>query len=345
MKNKIYIVSWNGLSDAGGVERVTQYLVNAWSEQYKVIIIDYKKMEEFKIIRKILKKHFIIDAVVSSLYVQAIKRKEPESKIVIQGFNCPFVCADVAIAHGTMRGYKIALENDLKWHFNQLFEKIGMSKSKRVIAVSDSVKKELLKLYKISSDKIDVIVNSVDTEKFYPIKRDANMITTILYAGRLEFGKGLNEILELANIIENREKYKFIIATNDENNSSMFAKLKRTKILVGLKCDEMNLFYNSGDVFFFPSLYEGFGLVTIEALSAGIPVIGRNLGAIGDLYKRNVDGVDILSGNIEENLKKIEGLSNHYKDYEERLKLHKFMQDNFSIKTYNENIKEIWNIK
>ncbi|WP_139018742.1 glycosyltransferase family 4 protein, partial [Elizabethkingia anophelis] len=83
--------------------------------------------------------------------------------------------------------------------------------------------------------------------------------------------------------IENNDKYKLSIACNNSNNIELFNGLNNTSIHVGLTTDKMNEFYNSGDIMYFPSKYEGFEMVTLEALSAGIPVIGNDVGAISEL--------------------------------------------------------------
>lgn len=341
MKKKIYVVSWNGVSNAGGVERVTQFLLSAWENEYDVEVIDYLKLEKNKIAKSLLHKHHVMDAIIASLYMRQLKRKDPDCKVVIQGFNCPFVKADLAIAHGSMRGYKLAM-GDKRWHLNQLFEKIGMNHADRVVAVSNTAKNEITRLYGVDPAKVIVIENCVDTDNFFPINRQEDGCCKILFAGRLEDGKGIQKVLELAMYIEKMDNYRMLIATNNSENIELFKNLKNTEIYVGLNAKKMNEFYNSGNVLFFPSKYEGFELVTLEALATGIPIVGRNVGAIGDLYSRKYKGVKLVGASNEENLAIINKLYHNYLELDTRMELHNNVERDFSIEKYKEKIKELW---
>ena len=160
-KKKLFIVSWYGIKDAGGVERVTQYLVQAWSDMFDVSIIDFETIEKkCPVCSKLLHKHISLDGVIVSLFTRRLMKKNPEAKIVTQGFNCPFVKADLFIAHGTSRGYRCAVSKSKRWHFNQVYEKIGMMNAAKVMAVSKHTKEEVKILYKINEEEaIDMIKN------------------------------------------------------------------------------------------------------------------------------------------------------------------------------------------
>lgn len=168
-------------------------------------------------------------------------------------------------------------------------------------------------------------------------------ILNVLFVGRLESRKGLTEIIKLAEYLENRNDIKLTIATNSSNNTEIFNNFRNVQVIVGLKKHEINEFYNSGDILFLSSLYEGFELVTIEALSVGIPVIGNNVGAVSDLYKRGQKGVGILQSNMEENISNMIELAEQFKEYTEKLELHRNMVEKYSFKIYLEELKKLWN--
>ena len=120
-KTKIYIVSWYGTNDVGGLERVTQYMIDAWQDKYDIDIIDFAMIEKNRKYINWLHKHYVIDGIVVSLFAKQLQKKAPNAKFVTQGYNAPFIRSDLAFLHGTMRGYKIALEGShAKWHMNQL---------------------------------------------------------------------------------------------------------------------------------------------------------------------------------------------------------------------------------
>ena len=76
---------------------------------------------------------------------------------------------------------------------------------------------------------------------------------------------------------------------------------KNIQFLGKIKNSELHEFYNSADIFCFPSLYdEGFGRVGMEAVSCGLPVVGSNLGGISEALD---DTVSVLVNPTHENLK------------------------------------------
>ena len=139
-KEKIYIVSWNGVSDSGGVERITYYMLQAWKDIYDVKIIDFEQIRKKNMYARFLGKHYVMDALLVSIYINHLKAKG-KVKIVTQGFNAPYVDADLHFSHGTMRGYKLAVQKDSKWHFNQYFEKRAAKRATRIIDVGNHLKR------------------------------------------------------------------------------------------------------------------------------------------------------------------------------------------------------------
>jgi glycosyltransferase involved in cell wall biosynthesis len=151
--------------------------------------------------------------------------------------------------------------------------------------------------YYIRQEKITVFNNFVDEKIFYPML-DGNPITgtddiRILFCGRLETRKGLETLKKLSDYIEKIDGFSLIIACNNEENTNLFRNNKKTSVQIGLGINDLRVFYNSGDILFFPTLYEGFSMSTLEALCCGIPVFGTSE-AIKDGL-RNYDFVHIAS--------------------------------------------------
>lgn len=348
-KEKLMLVSWKGANDTGGVERVTQYMVQAWKDQFEVEVVDFASIKRTWFYKKVLGRHYVLDAIMVSLYIRRkILGKRDQYKIVVQGFNAPFVKADIAFAHGTMRGLKTAVEGkNPKWHFNQYFEKLSMKRAKKVVAVAEHVRKEVNELYKVENSKITVLENCVDTDTFYPLNpkdkaRDSDANITILFCGRLEYGKGVDKLLKLADHIEKLNGFHLIIATPDNTNIELFEYLEKTEIRIGLSKEQTNIFYNEGDVVYFPSYYEGFGLVAIECLSSGVPIIGNDVGEISDLYSRHQEGVKLLNENEEENLLMMGKLAGEFREYSAKIRLHNAMIEKYSLKLYEEKLRRLW---
>lgn len=343
MKTKLLIVSWYGLNNVGGLERVTQYMYEAWKEKYDIEIVDLKRVKKAMAIgNRLIGLHNTTDALIMSCYVNILKRncrkKNIEYKCITQGFNAPFVQADLAFMHGTMRGVKVALEGEkAKWKVNQFLEKICCENSKRVIAVSESVKKEVKELYKIPASKIHTVENCVDTKQFYV---DPNAIRNgkyrIIFSGRFEERKGLSKLLDFAKRVEEQNEFELYIATIGEQNNTLFSGLKHTVIKWGLNKDEMRKFYQEGDLMYFPSLYEGFSMVILESLSCGCPVIGTSETVIGDLCAKGIEGTFIYGGGVRFDM--LKQLCDIYRKPEKRLLLHDNMEKYYSEEAYKKKL-------
>ena len=345
---EIVIVSWYGENDVGGVERVTHYMKTAWQDICKINIIDLEMVKSNSKYGMWLGLHYALDAFVISIYTNKFIRKLAEKVkrediiVITQGYNAPFVTADISLSHGNMRAFQMKVYNDKRWHFSQFFEKHAWNAAKCVIAVGEHVKQEAIDLYNVSPDKIRVMENCVDTDIFYPLSRKKDdSYYTVLFCGRLDKNKGLDKLLELANLIENQKNFFLLIATPNPVNSELFKDLSHVKVEIGLKRNEMNEFYNGGNVMFFPSLYEGMELVTLESLSSGVPVLGQNIGAIGDFWKRGQQGIKLMSDNMQENLMMMQQLSKQFQELPARISLHEDMVGNYSLAKYKDELNKL----
>jgi len=92
---------------------------------------------------------------------------------------------------------------------------------------------------------------------------------------------------------------------------------------------------------FFPSKYEGFGLVTIECLAAGVPVLGYDVGAVGDFYHSALKGVALISDNMDETLNIAKKLADLCTDMSVRKELYQNMYEKYSYEIYKEKLKSL----
>jgi len=174
--------------------------------------------------------------------------------------------------------------------FNKYFKfmmKIAL-KSNHLVTVSKSTKKDLINLLNVKKDRISLIYGGVDHKQFYPInKRKKNKKFTLGYIGGLGKRKNIEIILKVAEEFGQENVLFKIAGRGPELN-----KLIRLKNKLGLNNvefvgfvpeEKLNNFYNSLDVFIFPSLYEGFGLPVLEAMACGVPIIASNRGAIPEI--------------------------------------------------------------
>ena len=269
MKRKtIYIASIHGLNNKGGLERVCQYLYEILSKNYTV-----------KIIRGREKPYKHGNWLLQSLFISLRLFFIPNKIVIGNSWHSFLYPCDFSIHHGTMYGNNLHIfkgQKDLYRSRLAKMEKISGFTAKKVLPVGENVKDELVDYYHIPEKKITVLNNFVNDSIYVPKERNEQRTQNIiiLFSGRLNIGKGLNELKELSDYLEKTEGYELHIACHTESNTELFKNNSKTKINIGLTPDKMPDFYNSGDIMYFPTHYEGFSMSTLEALSCGLPVIG-----------------------------------------------------------------------
>jgi len=168
-----------------------------------------------------------------------------------------------------------------------------------IIAISDYTKNELIDQLEVPDDRIHVIPDGVDLQKFHPIPDpirssflDPNN-RIILYVGSEEKRKNIGVVLQaLKDLIREIPDVKLVKAGGP--GSGIFRDsctyevkrlgLERHVIFTGTISDtELLALYNSADVFVFPSLIEGFGLPPLEAMACGCPVIASDRTSIPEV--------------------------------------------------------------
>jgi len=170
----------------------------------------------------------------------------------------------------------------------------------RIFAVSKFTCTEIEKLFEIPTCRIDVVYNAID-ERFlrgHASPADRELIEQryqvnypfLLYAGRVSPHKNVVRMIEafsaLKTELEKDQAYpelKLIIIGDDLSGNP---DLRRTVVRSGVQNDVrflgfipievLRIFYDSAQIFVFPSLYEGFGLPPLEAMAHGTPVVTSN---------------------------------------------------------------------
>lgn len=341
--SKIYIVSWSGTSIAGGVERVVKYIEDVLSAKHEVVITCDELLKESSFWSRWLVENRVIKAIGYSLYIATHKKKG--DCVISNGFQAPFIKADFLWAHGNMLENRRCIEkrNYYKATKESVIEGIGSRMARNVVCVASHVKKEYEKLYHVSPSKMRVLSNPVDCTRFYPkAERTEEPDTiTILYMGRLETGKGIKELLRLSSYIEALHGYRLMIVTQSERDRTrLFSNRQRTEVYSKVPIEKLNDYYNQSDVFYLPSRYEGFEMVTLESLSAGVPVVGYRVGAINELSRKRQQGVAVLTDqSVETVLTQLAEMAEKYKSTQARRKLHEEIRFQYDIRVFAERLK------
>lgn len=182
--------------------------------------------------------------------------------------------------------------------------------AKKVIAVSKNTRQDLVNLYKVPEEKIEVIYegyeknlsfraerskveesNSENSSRSLDYARDDNA-KYLLFIGRLEERKNILGIIEAFEILKEKYKipHKLVLAGKfGYGEWEIHQKLKNINcsqdiILPGYvsEKEKWELLKNA-DVFLFPTFYEGFGLPVLEAQSVGVPVVASNVSSIPEI--------------------------------------------------------------
>lgn len=172
-------------------------------------------------------------------------------------------------------------------------------KFKKIIAISEMVKKNIIDNYKTPASDIKVIYNGIDTDKFHPDNRnkyrkeirqkyglkDTEFI--VLFVGSGFERKGVKFLIEAVESIH--EPVTLLIVGKGPEKS--FSKMiKKQKIIFCGPQQEINRFYAAADIFVFPTIYEPFGNVHLEALASGLPVVTTRQSGASEIIEEGKQG-------------------------------------------------------
>ena len=261
----------------------------------------------------------------------------------------------VLTGHGTSIGEtkSVALETPadylLKFFFypmNVLMDYLSGGRADKIIAISDHAKEELVNRYGFEEDSVRMIPHGVNTDRFYPRKKLHPEVspgkTTLLYVGRIGPRKGLDLILKSINKLDDDNLELLIAGTG--RHEKYLQKLaneiqlsSKVRFLGYVPDEELPMLYSSADMFVLPSRYEGFGLVLLEAMACGTPVIGSNTGGIPTVIEDDVSG-KIVERKVEEFTKAISSIAN---DSDKRMEMGNNARDIAFRTSWEEVISEV----
>jgi glycosyltransferase involved in cell wall biosynthesis len=178
---------------------------------------------------------------------------------------------------------------------------LAAHRATRVLTVSESSKRDILRFVDAPAEKIDVIYNAYD-ERFGVEPREEDVVRVreryqlhdefVLYAGNVKPHKNLGRLIDAFQIVRNRglDHLKLVLIGDD---ISKYAALRRAvhqhqlhkyvRFLGYLPEETLAVMYRLAGVFVFPSLYEGFGLPPLEAMASGTPVVTSNVSSLPEV--------------------------------------------------------------
>lgn len=182
-----------------------------------------------------------------------------------------------------------------------------------ILTISEFSKMEIIKLLKVPKEKIKVIYGGCD-EKFNVISDEVGINKVknkyklsqkfILNVGTLEPRKNITSLIAAFNELKKKQliDHKLVLCgPKGWHYKDIFKKIKELKleneiIFLGFIPEEdLPFLYNVAQVFVYPSLYEGFGLPVLEAMSCGCPVITSNVSSLPEIVGNSAILVDSLN--------------------------------------------------
>ena len=187
--------------------------------------------------------------------------------------------------------------------------------AKRVIVCSNSVKWELESHFNLPHDKVTVIPNGVEISNFnlninreevkrrYGIKPNERIV---LFIGRLVPQKGVDTLIKAVPLIIQRHRDARILIAGDGWSRTYLEELVKSMGLrdhvrfLGFISDwELADLMVAADVLVVPSVYEPFGIVALEGMAAGTPVVATNIGGLSEIIEHDKTGVLVYPRNPE----------------------------------------------
>ena len=223
------------------------------------------------------------------------------AKTLKHSFDIPIVATIHATEAGRNSGIR---EPNQKWMLTY--------EANEVIVNSNYMKSEVQRLFGLPFEKINVVPNGVNLNKFTGMDRDYSFRRKyamdnekiILFMGRLVYEKGVqNLIAAMPKVLASYHDAKLVIA----GKGGMLDELKAQADYLGISNKvyfagymngkDVERMYKAADISVFPSTYEPFGIVALEGMLAERPIVVSDAGGLGEIVEHRVTGMKSYCGN------------------------------------------------
>ncbi len=206
----------------------------------------------------------------------------------------------------------ITFDNRLK----DILEEWWIFRADRIIPVTAAIAKYVSNCYKIKLKNTNPVYYPIDANLFKPNgKMPHNTFPIILYAGRLEVRKGVQVLLEAIPLVlkEYPDAHFYFVGADagikylmDERITELGCSASIT-FIGQVKRKEMVRYYHLADVCVFPSIWENFAFVSLEAMACGKAIIASKVGGFLEMIDDGISGVFCNPGDSQDLALKIAG--------------------------------------
>jgi D-inositol-3-phosphate glycosyltransferase len=222
---------------------------------------------------------------------------------------------------GVMKNRVAQSQEEIEGDYRINGEQEVLKNADRIVAATPAEYAQLMWLYQTDVNKVSIIPPGVDVGKFYPIPPDEAKEyigvppcgRMLLFVGRIEPLKGLDVLIEAIGIMYHKDGLKenpfclVIIGGESEGNTEQadieMSRIKSLSEQYGLKDlvtflgkrsqDSLPYYYSAAEAVVVPSQYESFGMVALEAMACGKPVVASQIGGLAYLVQDGVTGFTV----------------------------------------------------
>lgn len=242
------------------------------------------------------------------------------SKVLKHSFTTPLIYT----IHATEFGRNQGIYNDMQRYINDL-EWYASFEAWKLIVCSQYMNNEVRNLFQVPEDKAVVIGNGVNEQNYRgdssPAYRDFYASPDediVFYVGRIVREKGIQVLIQaIPEILKTNPKTKFVIAgkgpylDNLRSLAEYLGVAERVYFTGFISDRERNNLYRIADVAVFPSLYEPFGIVALEAMVTRTPVIVSEVGGLAEFVRDGENGLTVKPNDPQQLAEKIRFLLNN----------------------------------
>ena len=194
----------------------------------------------------------------------------------------------------------------------------------RILVATDKERRHLLQHYGADPETIGVVPCGVNLDLFRPWDRATARHqlgftgdeAIVLFVGRFAPVKGIDRLMAAIAYLQHHRRLRLVLVGGDGNNTPEYQRFQRlarklsiqnSVSFVGrIEQDRLPPYYSAADVLVVPSYYESFGLVALEALASGTPVVATKVGAMESILRGDKTGHVVSNGSPRSLAKSIE---------------------------------------